>query len=180
MKEIWKNIQNYEGLYQISNLGRVKSFRKSTKYGCQNEFILNPTIANNGYAQVTLYNNAKRQKFLVHRLVANAFIPNPDNLPQINHKDENRLNNCANNLEWCTAEYNNAYGTARIRGIDSRSKPIEQLTYDGKLIAVYRSARLASDILGIKKTTLTMAINKHHQCNGYYWQYSSIKFPPLL
>lgn len=179
MKEIWKDVPNYEGLYQVSNLGRVKSFRKSTKFGCQAEFILKPSVANNGYAQVALYKNTKKQKFLVHRLVASVFLPNPDNLPQINHKDENRLNNNITNLEWCTAEYNNAYGTARIRAIDTRSKPIEQLTYDGKVIAIYRSSRLASELLGIKKATIIQAINKHTQCQGYYWQFSSIKFPPL-
>ncbi len=175
MKEIWKDVQNFEGLYQVSNLGRIKSFRKSTKYGCQNEYILKPSIANNGYAQVTLYNNTARHKFLVHRLIASAFIPNPDNLPQINHKDENRLNNCVSNLEWCTAEYNNAYGTARLRAVDTRSKPIEQLSFDGNVLAVYRSARIASQILGIRKGTLVNAINAHTQCQGYFWRYSSLK-----
>lgn len=179
MKELWKNIQGYEGLYQISNFGRVKSFRKSTKYSCQSEFILKPSVANTGYAQVCLYANGTRKKFLVHRLVAGAFIPNPDNLPQINHKDENRLNNHISNLEWCTPEYNNAYGSAKIRAIDTRSKPIEQLTYDGKVIAVYRSSRIASEITGIKKGTLIMAINKHSQCNGYFWRFSNLTLPPL-
>lgn len=179
MKEIWKDISGYEGLYQVSNLGNIKSFRKSKKYGSQNEYILKPHISNNGYAQVTLYDNAIRHKFLVHRLVAMTFLLNPDNLQQINHKDENKLNNCVTNLEWCTAEYNNAYGTARIRAMDARSKSIEQLTYDGNVIAVYRSARIASEILGIKKSTIINAINAHTQCNGYYWQYSSIRFSSL-
>ena len=179
MKEVWKDIPNYEGLYQVSNLGRVKSFRKSTKFGSQPEYILKPNLANNGYMQVTLYNNAKRHKFLVHRLVAIVFLPNPDNLPQINHKDEDRQNNEVSNLEWCTAEYNNAYGTAKIRAIDTISKPVEQLTYDGKVIAIYRSARIASEILGIKKPSITNAICKKYQSNGYYWRYSSVEFPPL-
>lgn len=174
MKELWKDIPNYEGLYQVSNLGRVKSFRKSTKYHCKNEYILKPNIASHGYAEVTFYKNTIRHKFLIHRLVASAFVPNPDNLPQINHKDENRTNNTADNLEWCTAEYNNAYGTARIRSIDTKSIPIEQVTFDGKIIAVYRSTRIAAEILGINKGTLKSAINKHYQFKGYYWQYSSI------
>ena len=178
MKEIWKDVPNFEGLYQVSNTGKIKSFRKSTKYGSQPEYILKPSIANTGYAQVTLYDNARRKKLLIHRLVAEAFIPNPDNLPQINHKDEDRLNNCANNLEWCTAAYNNAYGTARIRGIDTRSKPVEQLTYDGKVIAIYRSARIASEILGMRKGTITNAIVNKSQCKGFFWRYSSLEFPP--
>lgn len=176
MKEEWKDIPNYEGLYQVSNFGRVKSFRRSTKFHCQNEYILKPNIASHGYAQVTLYNKTVRHKFLVHRLVADAFIPNPNNLPQVNHKDENRLNNSADNLEWCTAEYNNAYGTARIRIIDTVSTPIEQLTFDNKVIAIYRSARIASEILGIPHGTLKSAITKHSQCKGYFWRFSSIHF----
>lgn len=179
MKEEWKDIQNYEGLYQVSNLGRVKSFRQSTKLRCKSEYILKPFIANNGYSQVTLYNNTKKHKFLVHRLVACAFIPNPDNLPQINHKDEDRTNNVVENLEWCTAEYNNAYGTAKLRAIDTVSKPIEQVTFDGKVIAVYRSTRIASEILNINTGTLKSAVIKHSQCNGYFWRYSNIKPWPV-
>lgn len=176
MKEKWKDIPNYEGLYQVSNFGRVKSFRKSTKFGCQSEYILKPNVASHGYAEVTLYDKAVRHKFLLHRLVASVFIPNPDNLPQINHKDENPLNNAVSNLEWCTAAYNNAYGTAKLRKIDTVSKPIEQVTYDGKVIAVYRSTRLASEILGITRGTLASAINKRTQCSGYFWRFSNIHF----
>lgn len=176
MKEQWKDIPNYEGLYQISTLGRVKSFRQSTKHRWENEYILKPALANNGYYQVTLYNDTVRHKFLIHRLVAEAFLPNPHGYPQVNHKDENRLNNSVDNLEWCTAEYNNAYGTARLRAIDTSSIPVEQLTYDKKVIAIYRSTRIASELLGIKRGTLKSAIDKHSQLKGYYWQYSSTRF----
>lgn len=174
MKEIWKDIPNYEGLYQISNLGRVKSFRQSSKFHKASEYILKSALANNGYCQVTLYNNTRKKKFLVHRLVAEAFIPNPNNYPFINHKDENPSNNEADNLEWCTARYNNAYGTARVRIIDAKSRPIEQLTLDGKVIAVYRSTRIASELLGINRGTLKSAIIKGSQCNGYLWKYNDI------
>lgn len=176
MIEQWKDVPNYEGLYQVSSFGRVKSFRKSTKFGCQDEYILKPTVASHGYAEVTLYDKAVRHKFLVHRLVASVFIPNPDNLPQINHKDENPLNNAVNNLEWCTAAYNNAYGTAQIRKIDTVSTPVEQITYDGKVIAIYRSARLASEILGVTLGTLRSAISKHTQFKGYFWKNSDFRF----
>ena len=176
MQEIWKDIKDYEGLYQISNLGRIKSFRRSTKFKCPDEYILTPTVANNGYMQVTFYKDKTKHKFLVHRLVAKAFLPNPNNYPQVNHKDENRENNRVDNLEWCTAEYNNAYGTAQLRKIDTVSKPIEQLTYDGKVIAIYRSTRIASEILHIERGTLSSAINKHSQCQGFFWRYSSICF----
>lgn len=172
MKELWKDIPEYEGLYQISNRGRVKSFRQSTKYGKAAEYILKPTVANNGYCQVTLYGAGKRKKFLVHRLVANAFIPNPDNLPQVNHKDEDRLNNAVNNLEWCSALYNNMYGTARLRSIDTVSTPIEQLTLDGKVVAVYRSTRIAAELLSFNRGTIKSACNKGSIGYGYYWRYS--------
>lgn len=174
MKEIWKDIPNYEGLYQISNLGRVKSFRQSSKFHKASEYILKSALANNGYCQVTLYNNTRKKKFLVHRLVAEAFIPNPNNYPHINHKDENPSNNAVDNLEWCTARYNNLYGTARIRQVETVSRPIEQLTLSGKVIAVYRSTRIASELLGINRGTLKSAIIKGSQCNGYLWKYNDI------
>lgn len=176
MKEVWKDIPNYEGLYQVSNLGRIKSFRRSTKFKCQDEYILKPSHANNGYCQVTLYGNAAKKKFLVHRLVAEAFIPNPENLPQINHKDENPLNNKVSNLEWCTTEYNNAYGTAKIRMIDSKSQPVEQLTIDGRVIAIYRSVRIACEIIGVTKASLGYALRNGTNCKGYFWRHSDHSF----
>lgn len=176
MKEVWKDIPQYEGMYQISNLGRIKSFRRSTKHYWQDEYILKPSIANNGYCQVTLYRDAVRKKFLVHRLVAEAFIPNPGNLPQVNHKDENPLNNAASNLEWCTAEYNNAYGTARIRITDTKSQSVEQLTVDGRVIAIYRSARIACEMLGVTKSSLGYALRNGTNCKGYFWRYSNHSF----
>lgn len=176
MNEIWKDIPNYEGEYQISNLGRVKSFRKSSKYGSPKEYFLKPTTRDNGYCNVTLYGKNGRHKFLVHRLVAQAFIPNPNNLPQVNHKDENPMNNEVDNLEWCTNEYNNAYGTARIRMVETKSHPIEQIALDGKVVAIYRSTRIASELLGINRGTLKDAVRKNVHCKGYFWRYSDHSF----
>lgn len=176
MKEVWKDIPNYEGLYQVSNLGRVKSFRRSSKYRNAKEFILKPTLANNGYCQVTLYRSSSdKKKFLVHRLVAESFIPNPDGLPQINHKDEDPANNAASNLEWCTAKYNNLYGTARVRSIDTKSRAVEQYTLEGKLIAIYRSARIASELLGISYKAICHAAYKGTRCDRYLWKYSDME-----
>lgn len=173
--ELWKDIQNYEGLYQISTCGRVKSFRRCTKYHCSDEYFLAPHTMKNGYMQVTLYSrNKAKRKFLIHRLVADAFLPNPNALPQINHKDENKQNNHVENLEWCTAEYNNAYGTAKLRSVDTKSRPVEQITIDGKVLAVYRSTRIAAELLGIKRGTLKSAIITKSQLNGHYWRYSSV------
>ena len=105
--EEWRDIEGYEGLYQISNLGRVKSFPRPTTPGG----ILKINKRKDGYCSVMLCKNGKTKRFSVHRLVAQAFIPNPNNLPIINHKDENPSKNIVDNLEWCDYEYNNNYGT---------------------------------------------------------------------
>ena len=135
MEEIWKDIEGYEGLYQVSNMGRVRSLRKN--------IILREGISR-GYSVLNLSKNGKPLTKKVHRLVANAFIPNPDNLPQVNHKDENKLNNCADNLEWCTQEYNLNYGTGnKKRGLSNTngklSKPVCQYSKDGCFIKEWKS-----------------------------------------
>lgn len=171
MNEVWKDVKGYEGLYQVSNQGRVKSFRESTKYGMQKEYILKPSLINSGYHVVTLYApNRPKKKFQIHRLVAETFIDNENNLPCVNHKDENKLNNCVDNLEWCTYEYNNNYGTARIRSIDSKSQSIEQYTLDGVLIAKYRNAQVASELLGYSDKLLRRWCRSGIG-GGYMWRY---------
>ena len=108
MQEIWKDINEYEGKYQISNLGRVKSLNYARR---KQERILKPGIQKKtGYISVTLLKERKKKTKTIHRLVAETFIPNPENLHQINHKDENKQNNCVDNLEWCSAKYNSNYG----------------------------------------------------------------------
>lgn len=115
MIEQWRDVKGYEGFYQVSNLGRFKSLARRVnagsnanhKYQTIPERILHTYRAN--YTQVRLSRDGKTKCYFVHRLVAGAFIPNPDNLPCVNHKDENRYNNCADNLEWCTYKYNNEY-----------------------------------------------------------------------
>ena len=154
MQEIWKDITGYEGLYQVSNAGRIKSFRKSSRFRKPDEYILTPSVSNNGYCQVTLYDGAERHKFLVHRLVAISFIDNPNNYSFINHKDENKLNNSADNLEWCTIAYNNSYGTGRFRSIITKSKAVEQYLPDGQFLAKYVCISVASEITGIPKSNI--------------------------
>lgn len=104
--EIWKDVPNYEGIYQASNLGRIKQ--------SQYNHILKP-ILHNRYYCVGLSKDGKVKQYRLHRLIAETFIPNPDNLPQVNHKDENKLNNNVDNLEWCDSKYNNNYGTKGAR-----------------------------------------------------------------
>lgn len=114
MEEIWKDIiiekngvvYDYSGLYEVSNYGRVKNSRTGK--------ILKPVINNKGYLFVGLHKDGKDKKFLVHRLVATMFIPNPDNLPAVNHISEVRSENTVDNLEWCTIAYNNTYGTCQF------------------------------------------------------------------
>lgn len=118
--EIWKDIEGYEGLYQVSNMGNIKrveheDYRCRQGYRVFKERILKPYISTKGYKRVNLSKNNKKKEVPVHRLVAMAFIENPNNYPQINHKDENKFNNNVDNLEWCTCKYNNNYGTKSQR-----------------------------------------------------------------
>lgn len=113
--EEWRDIPNYEGLYQVSSLGKVKSLRD--RYGNPREKMLKFERNRGGYLLTFLCKNGKKKTFSVHRLVANAFIDNPSNLPQVNHKDENKENNQASNLEWCTQKYNLNYGSRITKAV---------------------------------------------------------------
>lgn len=115
MKEIWKDIKGYEGIYQVSNLGSVRSLERKIMHGdgkpyTVKEKMLKPAITSHGYQSVHFSIDNLAKIFKVHRLVAEAFIENPNNLPSINHKDEIKTNNAVENLEWCTVQYNNTYG----------------------------------------------------------------------
>lgn len=158
-KEEWKNIPGYQD-YQISNFGRVKSLEHTVYHQPSNKFpngrlvtyqerILKPSLESGGYYFVVLYNNKIKRSFRIHRLVAKLFIPNPKNYEQVNHKDENKLNNHVSNLEWCTAKYNINYGTGKYRKTINRRIPIIQYTLDGKFVAEYESATAAAYALGL-------------------------------
>lgn len=145
MEEIFKDIKGYEGKYQVSNYGNVKSlnYHRTGK-----EKLMKPVQNTKGYFWVMLCKPLK--KFFIHRLVANAFIPNPDNLPCVNHKDEDKTNNHVNNLEFCTHKYNNEYGTRLKRVIETQlknhklSKKVYQYTLDGELVKEWKSIRECS------------------------------------
>lgn len=135
MEEIWKDIPGYEGLYQVSNCGQVRSIKNGrTRLLSQSR--------RKGYFAVDLSKNGKAKTQSVHRLVAMAFVPNPCNFPEVNHRDETVSNNTADNLEWCTSAYNNAYGTRPARIGAMKAKPVEQLR-DGVVIERWESARAA-------------------------------------
>ena len=110
--EEWRDIKGYEGYYQISNFGRVKSLSRDVGSNrCKKETIMKTSLDKDGYENLVLRKNGKQRHFRVNRLVAKAFLENPNNYPQVNHKDEDKTNNNVNNLEWCSAKYNVNYGS---------------------------------------------------------------------
>ena len=148
-KEYWKPVVGYEGLYEVSNWGRVKSFDTYRKgingsIRCCKGKIIKYQKTKYGYLQVGLWKNGKCKKYAVHRLVAQAFIPNPNNLPCVNHKDENKQNNIVTNLEWCDRKYNCNYGTRNKRISEKMtngklSKPVLQYDLEGNFIREWAS-----------------------------------------
>ena len=160
-----KDIKDYEGLYAVTSCGKVWSYKK-------NKFltpILHSNILNAQYYRVFLYKAGKSTPYQVHRLVAEAYLPNPENLPIVNHKDENKFNNCLNNLEWCTYLYNNTYGTALIRNAEKHFKKI----YCEELDRTYKSLTEASKDLHISKSHLCEVLKGTRKSVGGYskWRY---------
>ena len=166
MNEEWRDIKGYEGLYQVSNLGRVKSFNYRGHEGCIG--ILTPRLDGKGYEMVALYKEGKVRNTKVHRLVAQAFIPNPNNYPQVNHKDENKTNNDVKNLEWCTNEYNHNYGTRNERVGKSLSKKVICITTG----EIFNSMREACRKYNIHTGSMTECCQgKRKTAGGYKWKY---------
>lgn len=159
--EEWKDIKGYEGLYQVSNLGRVKSFKFNRERLLKLRFT-------GRYYQMILYKNKSCKSYYIHRLVAEMFISNPDNLPFVNHKDENKQNNCVDNLEWCTQKYNINYGTSLKKRIDLMGKPVICME-TGKR---YKSALEAGKQIGINyKHICDCCRGRRKTTGGYHWEY---------
>lgn len=166
--EIWKAIKDYEGLYEVSNYGRVRALGNGGTH--KTERVLVCMARRDGYTKVNLYKDGKMKTPMVHRLVAMAFIPNPDGLPQVNHIDEDKSNNCVWNLEWCTAKYNMNYGS-RIERI---SKRIYQYTMDGSFVRSYISINEASRRTGVCNRSISpcaLGKPKHKSAGGYIWSF---------
>ena len=162
MDEIWHDIDGYEGLYQISNKGRVKSLYKGS------ERILKPRDNGRGYLRVQLTKENTSKHIRVHRLVARAFIPNPYNLPEINHIDENKKNNSVENLEWCDRRYNVNYGTRNERV----SRKILQYSKSGEFIREWQGAREVERVLGIDNSHINACCRgKLKSAYGFIWKY---------
>lgn len=175
--EEWRPIQGYEGIYEVSDWGRVKRLKKS--YTERNnrkavhileEKILKPSKYKKGYLFVTFVKDYERKIKKIHRLVAEAFIPNPQNLPQVNHKDEDKTNNYVDNLEWCDGKYNSNYGTRNERisinnsGDKSHTKKLEVRKKIAKALSkkVYQYT-LDEELVKIWSSTMECGRNGFHQ-----------------
>lgn len=166
MFESWTDIVTHKGLYQISDLGRVRNNKGR---------ILSQTLdPNTGYLRVHLSKNGKADWYIVHRLVAEAFIPNPDGLPNINHLDEIKTNNRKTNLEWCTQEYNCNYGT-RNKRISNNNLNHKCLSKKVKCIetnVTYPSASEAERQTGVFNTAIIQVCKGNRKtAGGYHWKY---------
>lgn len=144
----WKPIAGYEGLYEVSDAGAVRC-RKTDHYRLLKQKYNRFT----GYYAVDLRKDGTCKTRTIHRLVAEAFLPNPDNLPYVNHKDEDKTNNSVENLEWCTSQYNNLYSSHK------RHKRVMAYTVDGDLLATFESVDVAASMLGTTKSAISNAIN---------------------
>jgi len=171
--ETWKDIEGYNGYYQVSNHGRVRSIERVVKRG-SNYLPVSERIlklgTKCGYKTVALSKYGKVKYYQVHRLVAKSFIPNPKNLPCVNHKDENPGNNNVSNLEWCTKSYNNSYNDVRIKAAVCKRKPIIQMSKSGKFIKEWSHAREAAECLGLSKGAIYQCCKgKIKTSGGFIW-----------
>ena len=183
MEEIWKDIEGYEGLYQVSNLGRVRSLDRYVEKAVHPGFppstvlckgrILKQGYCRCGYAHVCLTKKGVPNKIArIHRLVARAFVQGYFEGAVVNHKDENPKNNRADNLEWCTQKYNVSYNGASYRARENRRKKVVQMTKDGKVIATFESSREAARQTGIRNGNICAACSgRYKQSHGYIWKY---------
>lgn len=173
--EVWKDVVGFEGLYQVSNEGKVYSFKtRKILRPCCNTY-------RNGYMCLILRKNGKSYGCRMHRLVAEAFIPNPNKLPEVNHKDENTANNRASNLEWCTQKYNNNYGTKLIRQskhtnysliASKTSKKVCQVGLDGKTIKTWDSANQLKRLFGFDNSHIAKCCRGIEKtAYGFRWKY---------
>lgn len=174
----YRDIGGYEGHYMVDTKGNVFSLKRKK--------IMTPCKSNNGYMQVHLSIDGVMKSHKIHRLVAKTFIPNPYNLPQVNHKDEDKTNNCVENLEWCTQSYNMNYNDGQKRRASSRdyeeiskkrsevqSKEVTQYDFDGRIVAIWRNAYVAEEH-GYNRTMINQCClgnKKSHK--GYVWKYTN-------
>lgn len=162
--ELWRDIPNYEGLYQVSNYGQVKSLKQ------RKEKLLKQAKEKNGYYSVSLNKDGNSETNTIHRLVAKAFIENPNNYPCVNHKDGNKGNNCVDNLEWVNHSKNmkHAYKTRLTQGPIKR---VNQYDLEGNYIKTWKSITEARQELNIGFHISDVCNGKRNHAGGYIWRY---------
>lgn len=181
--ETWRDIPNYEGLYQVSSIGNIRSLDREIRAGCRwkgtkpakirgRNIVATPNIKK-GYLTVCLYKAGKYRRFSVHRLVAAAFIPNPYGHPCINHKNEICTDNRIENLEWCSYRYNNNYGTHTQRMRKTKSKPVLCYDSNGNFLMRFNSSLEAGDFFGVTRDAIFKNIlhgskNRKTNCSFKY------------
>ena len=168
-QEIWKPIKNYEGLYEVSNLGNVKGLKRNK--------ILKPNITRTGYYLVRLYDkNHKSKSFLIHRLVAEMFIPNINNKKTVNHKNEIKSDNRVENLEWLTTKEQNEYGTRIDRVKSKLNKKVNQYDKLGNFIKCWNSIKEAEQTLNLSTGKISRCCRNEYgrkTVGGYIWRYEN-------
>ena len=158
-----KDVQNYEGLYAVTSCGKVYSYRTKK--------FLKPRKRRDGYLHVCLYKGGEREFYYIHRLVAEAYLPNPNNLPCVNHKDENKENNALQNLEWCTHEYNINYGSRNEKVGKALGKPV----YCEELNKTFDGVHAAARELGLDNSNIIKCCKRTRKtCGGYHWRYQEV------
>lgn len=196
MNEEWRDIPHYEGLYQVSNLGQIRSIDRFVRRGIGTTkmlkgIILNPLFQRNGYIFVILSKNGKTKRMAIHRAVALAFIPNPDNKSEVNHINEDKRDNRVSNLEWITIHDNRCYGTRIERGIANRdqtgkkngmfgrkgamnpqSRKILQYDLSGNFIREYENIRIAAEMTNSNPSSISRVAKGYiKQTNSFIWRY---------
>lgn len=160
----WKAIEGYEGLYEVSNTGEIRNAKGKIKKASLKKGV------NTNYKEISLWKDGKNKRFLVHRIVAEAFIPNENNLPMVNHKDEDKTNNFVENLEWCTEKYNSNYGSGKQRHAKKVSKAVVCIETG----EVFLSQLEAGQKISVSHRHISDCCkNQRHTCGGYHWRYAS-------
>ena len=171
MQEIWKDVKDYEGLYQVSNTGKVRSLKR--------HIILKPSHNHKGYLHIILYKNAKSKVGIIHRLVAEAFIPNLENKPQVNHINGIKTDNNSDNLEWCTNAENQRHAFAlglqtNVGNDNPKVRKINQYDLQGNFIKCWNSFYDIEHTLNFSRSSIwRCCTHKYKQSHGYIWRYTN-------